>query len=335
MGQVLLIKIPGARLSGEIPGDLRTKYLIPGAEYSYHTDDNGSKFFCEELSVGEYYVWLEYSNIIKATTVRIKSSRTVSGLYYLLKGKICWKPRDDNLLVSTGNYQYYSLKKQEWQEIGMEPGIHVLFHFSMLHWQAKDMAEAYPHLLDPLQRKIPIVLPLLNMGSKMRKTVAAILGCREKQQIIRNAAISRGLTDLYLWHLKVMVNNQNPRQPEERPRFSVEDLDQYIEGRMAFADVIPKIPNPLLLSPIAKRYGLLPSQFSRLFIQYQHIPLNKYVLQYRMKRAMQMVKEHKLPITEIAIRTGYSSLSNFSKAFKKYHGEYPGYYRKSSEKDYK
>jgi transcriptional regulator GlxA family with amidase domain len=47
-----------------------------------------------------------------------------------------------------------------------------------------------------------------------------------------------------------------------------------------------------------------------------------------MKRAMQMVVENKLSITEIAAKTGYSNLSSFSNVFTKFYENSPVFYRK-------
>lgn len=45
--------------------------------------------------------------------------------------------------------------------------------------------------------------------------------------------------------------------------------------------------------------------------------IHEFVSKEKLERAMELLKEGELPITEVAIRTGYSSVSYFSQAFKR------------------
>ena len=57
---------------------------------------------------------------------------------------------------------------------------------------------------------------------------------------------------------------------------------------------------------------------------------NEYINKSRMERAMLLLKQTDLNITEIAEKTGFSSSRYFSTAFKKYTGATPSQYKEEN-----
>ncbi|MBS1564551.1 MAG: helix-turn-helix transcriptional regulator, partial [Bacteroidetes bacterium] len=84
----------------------------------------------------------------------------------------------------------------------------------------------------------------------------------------------------------------------------------------------------ITLSDIARQVGLnefkLKTGFRRLF----GIGMFEYLLQTRMQKARTLLLETRLPIKEVARRTGYTSKQSFQNAFKKYYDETPGSFRR-------
>ncbi len=84
----------------------------------------------------------------------------------------------------------------------------------------------------------------------------------------------------------------------------------------------------ITLSDIARQVGLnefkLKSGFRRLF----GIGMFEYLLKTRMQKARNLLQETKLPIKDVARRTGYTSKQSFQNAFKKYFDETPGSFRR-------
>jgi AraC-like DNA-binding protein len=84
----------------------------------------------------------------------------------------------------------------------------------------------------------------------------------------------------------------------------------------------------ITLSDIARQVGLnefkLKSGFRRLF----GIGMFEYLLKTRMQKARNLLLETRLPIKEVARRTGYTSKQSFQNAFKKYFDETPGSFRR-------
>ena len=55
--------------------------------------------------------------------------------------------------------------------------------------------------------------------------------------------------------------------------------------------------------------------------------LNQYITEYRMERAMQLLKDSRYQITDISAKVGYSNGNYFGKSFKKFTGVTPSQYR--------
>ena len=54
----------------------------------------------------------------------------------------------------------------------------------------------------------------------------------------------------------------------------------------------------------------------------------EYVTRKRMMEASELLKNSRLSISEIAVRTGYTDNQYFSRAFRQYSGTAPSFYRK-------
>lgn len=79
---------------------------------------------------------------------------------------------------------------------------------------------------------------------------------------------------------------------------------------------------------LATHSGMSRSAFADKFNDMVGEPPMRYLTRWRMHRAIEMLSENKLSTAEIANQTGYENESSFSKAFKKWHGQSPGTYRR-------
>jgi AraC-like DNA-binding protein len=52
-------------------------------------------------------------------------------------------------------------------------------------------------------------------------------------------------------------------------------------------------------------------------------PISDFVRAIRLKKALELINEGKLNVSEIAYQTGFSSISHFSRSFKKAYGKAP------------
>ncbi|HDS1510715.1 helix-turn-helix transcriptional regulator [Stenotrophomonas maltophilia] len=75
---------------------------------------------------------------------------------------------------------------------------------------------------------------------------------------------------------------------------------------------------------LAEVSAVSPAHFARSFKQAFGLPPHRYLLSRRIERAVAMLRDTDLPITEIAVQTGWSSLGTFGRIFRDITGDSPG-----------
>lgn len=85
--------------------------------------------------------------------------------------------------------------------------------------------------------------------------------------------------------------------------------------------------NKITLQSIADKVFISPSYLSRLFKKHMGINLNEYILEYRMEKAKNYLKQARYNINEVANLVGYKDTKYFSSSFKKIIGLTPIEYR--------
>lgn len=83
----------------------------------------------------------------------------------------------------------------------------------------------------------------------------------------------------------------------------------------------------LFLSDIANELEMSQYYFCRLFKQSTGVTPHKYLMQQRVERAKQLLKQPELTVTEVAIRCGFSHQSHLAKYFRLHTGVTPTQFR--------
>jgi AraC family transcriptional regulator len=83
------------------------------------------------------------------------------------------------------------------------------------------------------------------------------------------------------------------------------------------------------LRAIAKEIGMSYFHFSRAFKQSMGMTPTNYIAERRIERAKKLMKETDLAISEIALRSGFSSQSHFTTSFRRLSGVTPRTFRKA------
>lgn len=99
--------------------------------------------------------------------------------------------------------------------------------------------------------------------------------------------------------------------------------------RLAIDYIQANLDQKLSLRIIAQELHMSQFYFSELFKQSMGIPPYKYVLQQRVERSRQLLKNHELPITDIAYQCGFANQTHLTKHFRKVIGMTPKKYRKT------
>ena len=115
---------------------------------------------------------------------------------------------------------------------------------------------------------------------------------------------------------KLFPNVRPSRQKEYVKKFN--DLLDYID--MHYAE-------DLSLESMADHIGFSKFHFSRLFKQYTNLTFSDYLNYRRLKAAEELLVNPALPIIEVSLRAGYTSISTFNRLFKQIKHCTPSEYR--------
>lgn len=85
---------------------------------------------------------------------------------------------------------------------------------------------------------------------------------------------------------------------------------------------------PLHLKDLAKQFHISPEHLSRLFHQSSGLRFREYLAETRVNAACQALSSSRDPISEIALNSGFSTLSRFNDCFKTHTGMTPRQWRK-------
>src|SRR3954468_10273720 len=142
---------------------------------------------------------------------------------------------------------------------------------------------------------------------------------------------------LYSWakHLQKEKHTQNPvdnvfidvynkfiKQKSEQKKTPdwVKELRQIIQDQ---------IDTNLNLTEISKSLDINPSYLSREFSKhFNNLSFGDYIRKLRIEKAIELIREDKYSLTEIAYLTGFSDQSHFTRIFKQHTGKSPSTYKK-------
>ena len=88
--------------------------------------------------------------------------------------------------------------------------------------------------------------------------------------------------------------------------------------------------------PVARLAGtsaISAAHFARSFKDAFGVPPHRYLLSRRIERAVALLRDTDLPITEIALQTGWTSLGTFGRIFRDITGDSPGAVRDRERTD--
>lgn len=107
--------------------------------------------------------------------------------------------------------------------------------------------------------------------------------------------------------------------------------NQYVERCKKL--IVSKRLETIDLEELADEVGISREYLSKLFKQYEGIPVTEYILNIRIEAACNMLKYSDRQVREIADYLSFGSLSYFSRIFKKKTGVSPQQYRKDLQKN--
>lgn len=83
----------------------------------------------------------------------------------------------------------------------------------------------------------------------------------------------------------------------------------------------------LNIAYIADKMNITPAYWGQKFIKEFNMPFNSYILNYRINKALELLKNTNTKISDIALKCGFSNGTYFTKAFRESKGITPSQYR--------
>lgn len=105
---------------------------------------------------------------------------------------------------------------------------------------------------------------------------------------------------------------------------SVQDAREYMEQHLSEKITIPALSHRFSVSPTYLKTG-----FRRMY----KMPIHRWLMGQRMKRACHLIRSSNMSIQQIAQAVGYDGVSQFNTVFKQYYGTTPGQFKKMSKTD--
>lgn len=126
-----------------------------------------------------------------------------------------------------------------------------------------------------------------------------------------------------LYALLSMLIELQPHPPASHPRHGKKEA--YAAQVIAFIEA--HYADKISIAEIARYVGLDRSYLCSLFQDCVHTSMQEYLIQFRMKKAIQLLDNPLLAIGDVARSVGYQDPLLFSKIFKKHAGVSPRHYR--------
>jgi len=111
---------------------------------------------------------------------------------------------------------------------------------------------------------------------------------------------------------------------------------QYEHETMQLAKVyiLNNLEQPPTIAQIARHVCLSKSSLKRKFRATYDTPVYQFIQYSRIMKAKELLDTQQYSVTQVAYEVGYSNISHFSKAFKKYVGCNPREYLRMNNRNY-
>ncbi len=131
----------------------------------------------------------------------------------------------------------------------------------------------------------------------------------------------------------VFIYDQAHESNHAQPLMSLGRLST-MEPRIAAAIRVMEahIDEPITIDQISSKIELSVRMLEMLFSKSLQISPGKYYRQLRLQAASRLMIETRIPLQEVAVRTGFNSLTAFSRSFNNHFGNSPGKWRKLSSR---
>lgn len=182
------------------------------------------------------------------------------------------------------------------------------FDFSIIG-NLKGFSSIYPILLQPY-------LLTSNNSTDIYNELALLLISIKDEYITNNplseASIYSKIIQFFVLTARKYMNTSNLF-----PDLKISKQKEYIDKfNLIFDYINDNLSEDITLDKIAYIAGFSKFHFSRIFKQFTNLSFYDYLSQQRIKKAENLLLNPKLTITEVAMQSGFTSISTFNRVFK-------------------
>jgi AraC family transcriptional regulator len=153
------------------------------------------------------------------------------------------------------------------------------------------------------------------------------VGASVLNELSEQTATSRMVAEMSSLMLATrLIQNYVDRNLIDRITGSARSLDR-ARMRRVLDYIDQNLEEEFTISDLARMAHLSVFHFARTFANTMGTPPQRYVSQRRLESAKKMIGTGKLPLSEIAFRSGFSSQASFTRAFRRATNMTPGEFR--------
>lgn len=240
------------------------------------------------------------------TTLR-ENGRVDFSLYYIAKGKGYYEHEGKNCTFTEGSIVLYFPKLRHHYYFKKEDNTEMMWsHFS---------GEAC-QMLDGIKKDEPTVITI-----KDRKKFELAFENMVDAHYNKNE-YGNELCNGYMHVLLALIKQSTVASSRSKRSRGNEDLEKVLSHMHLYFD------QPIDIKEYAKMCHLSEDRFIRLFKAHTGFPPYRYQLRVRIERAVEMLENHSVSVSECAETVGFNDIAYFSRIFKKITGHPPSYYKK-------
>ncbi|HVI47743.1 MAG TPA: helix-turn-helix transcriptional regulator [Chitinophaga sp.] len=302
-----------------IPPHLR-KYLVPWTEASWQQYAFGHVLF-QQYRTCHFTIKHYRAQISRQVNLLYSQPRAMTALHFLLSGNNITGALPDagrvSIAETTCNILYIPAG---YHEITLQPGDYLSVHIELSEDMIHLVADGWPQLQE-LQQHISstpgkaYVLESVPLDYAMQCRINSMFNTGKTAPALTLELKSRIIELLLCYQQGTQI---------ERDRLSLPAIT-YRNQLVCIMESIQRQPNihEHSLKRLAKSYYMSVNTLSAGFKNLFGHHLSDFVLQQCMQKARLLIETRTHTLNDIAFELGYSDRTNFSRAFKRFHGVLP------------
>ena len=200
-----------------------------------------------------------------------------------------------------------------------------LFDISALENEIDDL-KALPGLRQIFNTEQPSAWQRINLGPIARKEAVGYLEKMRLERLSREKGWELKLKSLLIEFLILFSRASQYRYMDGK--LGEYKYTEYIFRALGFIE--ENYPHSILVEDIAASVGLSADYFSRMFKQFIGVTPQEYIMNVRLAKATELLREADMTITQAAEKVGFEDPGYFSRQFKKILGITPSQYQKEN-----